>query len=98
MEHGAIETKYTTKANIIRRMSVERISIFFKLKENNTNFKTEWMAGLTTFMTMAYILTVNPGMLSTTGMDKGALFTATALASIVGTLAMATCWFYCCLR
>lgn len=68
---------------------MERISTFFKLKENNTNFKTEWMAGLTTFMTMAYILAVNPGMLSTTGMDKGALFTATALASIVGTLAMA---------
>lgn len=68
---------------------IQQISEFFKLKENKTTFRTEWMAGLTTFMTMAYILAVNPGMLSTTGMDKGALFTATALASIIGTLAMA---------
>ncbi len=68
---------------------IQLISNFFKLKEHQTTFRTEWMAGLTTFMTMAYILAVNPGMLSSTGMDKGALFTATALASIVGTLAMA---------
>ncbi len=62
---------------------------FFKLKENNTNVSTEMVAGLTTFMTMAYILIVNPGILSATGMDQGALFTATALAAIVGTLLMA---------
>lgn len=61
----------------------------FHLKENKTTIRTEWMAGLTTFLTMAYILAVNPDMLSTTGMDKGAVFTATALAAIVGTLAMA---------
>jgi AGZA family xanthine/uracil permease-like MFS transporter len=62
---------------------------FFKLKEHNTTVKTEVVAGITTFMTMAYILAVNPDILSVTGMDKGALFTATVLASIVGTLCMA---------
>ncbi len=62
---------------------------FFQLKENKTTVRTEILAGITTFMTMAYILAVNPGILSTTGMDKNALFTATALASIVATLVMA---------
>jgi len=62
---------------------------FFRLQENNTNVKTEVIAGFTTFMTMAYILAVNPSILSATGMDKDALFTATALSAVVGTLAMA---------
>lgn len=62
---------------------------FFKLKEHNTNVKTEIVAGITTFMTMAYILVVNPGILSTTGMPFEAVFTATILAAIVGTLVMA---------
>lgn len=62
---------------------------FFHLKENNTNVKTEILAGVTTFMTMAYILAVNPNILSSTGMDHGAVFTATALAAFVGTLCMA---------
>ncbi|HKJ40707.1 MAG TPA: NCS2 family permease [Sunxiuqinia sp.] len=62
---------------------------FFKLSENNTSVKTEILAGVTTFMTMAYILAVNPDILSATGMDKGAVFTATALASLVATLVMA---------
>ncbi len=62
---------------------------FYQLKANNTSIKTEVVAGITTFLTMAYILAVNPNILSVTGMDKGALFTATAVASIVGTLAMA---------
>lgn len=62
---------------------------FFKLKENNTNVRTEIIAGITTFMTMAYILAVNPNILSATGMDKGAVFTATAIASFLGTLFMA---------
>lgn len=62
---------------------------FFQLKENNTTVRTEILAGITTFMTMAYILAVNPGILSATGMDKNALFTATALASILATLVMA---------
>ena len=62
---------------------------FFKLKERGTDVRTEAMAGLTTFMTMAYILAVNPGILSAAGMDAGAVFTATALASALGTLCMA---------
>ncbi|MEE0419646.1 MAG: NCS2 family permease [Lachnospiraceae bacterium] len=61
----------------------------FKLKEHNTNVKTEIIAGITTFMTMAYILAVNPNILSAAGMDKGAVFTATALASFIGTVLMA---------
>ena len=61
----------------------------FKLKENGTNAKTEMMAGITTFMTMAYILAVNPAILSASGMDSGAVFTATAIASCIGTLFMA---------
>ncbi|MCR3955789.1 MAG: NCS2 family permease [Gudongella sp.] len=59
------------------------------LKENNTNVKTEILAGITTFMTMAYILAVNPGMLSATGMDAGGVFTATTVSAIVATLIMA---------
>ncbi len=62
---------------------------FFKLKENGTNVKTEVMAGITTFMTMAYILAVNPNILSASGMDGNAVLIATALASFVGTLLMA---------
>ena len=62
---------------------------FFKLTENNTTVKTEVLAGITTFMTMAYILAVNPSILSATGMDKNALFTATALSALVATLVMA---------
>lgn len=62
---------------------------WFKLKENNTNIKTEVVAGLTTFMTMAYILAVNPSILSASGMDSNAILMATALASFIGTLAMA---------
>jgi len=61
----------------------------FKLKEHKTTVRTEIMAGITTFMTMAYILIVNPDMLSTTGMDAGAVFTATALSAVIGTLVMA---------
>ena len=62
---------------------------FFKLKENQTSVKTEILAGLTTFMTMAYILAINPDILSATGMDKNALFTATALSAMAATLVMA---------
>ena len=54
----------------------------FHLKENHTSVRTEIMAGITTFMTMAYILAVNPGIMSAAGMDKGALLTATALAAV----------------
>ena len=61
----------------------------FHLKEHGTNVKTEIVAGITTFMTVAYILAVNPNILSESGMDKGAIFTATALAALAGTLLMA---------
>ena len=61
----------------------------FKLKENNTSIKTEVVAGITTFMTMAYILAVNPSILSESGMDSNAILMATALAAFVGTMAMA---------
>lgn len=62
---------------------------FFGLKEHKTDVKTEVLAGITTFMTMAYILVVNPGMLSLTGMDVGGVFTATALSALIATLIMA---------
>lgn len=61
----------------------------FKLRENHTTVKTEILAGITTFMTMAYILAVNPNVLSAAGMDRGAVFTATVLASFLGTACMA---------
>ena len=62
---------------------------FFKLKENGTNVRTEVVAGFTTFMTMAYILAVNPSILSASGMDPNAILVATALASFVGCITMA---------
>ena len=60
----------------------------FKLKENGTRVSTEIMAGVTTFFTMAYIIVVNPGILSQAGMEWGAVFLATIIASIIGTLVM----------
>lgn len=62
---------------------------FFKLKENGTNVRTEVVAGVTTFMTMAYILAVNPSILSASGMDAQAVLIATAIASFIGTICMA---------
>ena len=62
---------------------------FFKLKERNTNVRTEVIAGVTTFLAMAYILAVNPGIVGQAGLDSGAVFTATALSAAVATLAMA---------
>lgn len=60
----------------------------FKLRENHTNVKTEVLAGITTFMTMAYILVVNPDILSAAGMDRAAVFTATAVSSAIATYIM----------
>ncbi|MBS5954220.1 MAG: NCS2 family permease [Paraclostridium bifermentans] len=60
----------------------------FKLTENNTNVKTEVIAGMTTFMTMAYILVVNPSILGDAGMDKDAVFAATAIAAFIGSCIM----------
>lgn len=65
---------------------LERI---FHLKDSGTTAKTEIMPGITTFMTMAYILAVNPSIMSTTGMDKAAVLTATAIAGFMGTMLMA---------
>lgn len=61
---------------------------FFKLKANGTNVSTEIMAGLTTFFAMSYIIVVNPSILSQSGMEWGAVFLATIIASIIGTLVM----------
>lgn len=65
------------------------IEKLFKLKENHTDVKTEIIGGITTFMTMAYILAVNPSMLSAAGMDATAVLMATCLASFIGTAVMA---------
>lgn len=61
---------------------------FFKFAERGTSYKQESLAGITTFLSIAYILVVNPIILSQSGMDKGAVFTATALTAIIGTLLM----------
>lgn len=68
---------------------MRQLEKLFHLKENHTDIKTEVIAGITTFMTMAYILAVNPSILSAAGMDSGSVFTATALAALVATLLMA---------
>lgn len=64
------------------------IKKFFQFEQRGTNYRTEFVAGLTTFLSMAYILALNPIILGNSGMDHGAVFTATALAAIVGTLTM----------
>jgi AGZA family xanthine/uracil permease-like MFS transporter len=70
-------------------MEIVMLEKFFKLKENGTNVRTEVVAGITTFMTMAYILAVNPSILSASGMDAQAVLIATAIASFIGTICMA---------
>jgi len=77
----ATQNKKTTQNSLLEKM--------FKLSEHNTNVRTEVIAGITTFMTMAYILAVNSNMLSQAGMDAGAVFVATALSAAVSTLVMA---------
>ncbi|WXR60799.1 NCS2 family permease [Peptostreptococcaceae bacterium AGR-M142] len=74
-------TKSCEEVNILQKI--------FKLKENNTTVKQEVIAGITTFMTMAYILVVNPQILGAAGMDKGAVFVATALSGALATFIMA---------
>ena len=61
---------------------------YFKLKDNGTNVRTELLAGLTTFLTMAYIIFVNPSILGDAGMPKDSVFVATCLAAAIGTLIM----------
>ena len=68
---------------------MDMLEKLFKLKENNTNVRTEVIGGITTFMTMAYILAVNPTILSASGMDKNAILMATAIAAFIGTMVMA---------
>ena len=65
------------------------IEKLFRLRQNGTTTRTEILAGATTFMTMAYILAVNPNILSSAGMDRDAVFTATALSSFIAILIMA---------
>lgn len=67
----------------------EKLDRLFHLKERGTTVRTEMLAGLTTFVTAAYVLAVNPSVMSATGMDSGAVFTATALVCFLGTLVMA---------
>lgn len=67
---------------------MQTLEKLFHLKENKTTVKTEMMAGLTTFMTMAYILVVNPSILSASGMDAGALLNATCISSAIGCFCM----------
>ena len=67
----------------------EKLDRIFKLKQNNTNIRTEVSAGITTFLAMAYILAVNPAILSSAGMDRGGIMIATALAAFAGTMLMA---------
>lgn len=66
----------------------KKMDKFFKLKENGTTLSTEIMAGITTFFAMSYIIVVNPGILSQSGMEWGAVFLATIISAIVGTLVM----------
>ena len=61
---------------------------FFRLSEHKTSVRTEVIAGVTTFLTMSYIIFVNPDILSTTGMDRNAVFVATCLAAAIGSLVM----------
>ncbi len=68
---------------------MERVIKFFKLKEHGTDVKTEVQAGFTSFMTMAYIFVVNPGMLANAGMDQNAVFIATIVSAFIATMAMA---------
>lgn len=67
---------------------MEKIKSYFKFSERNATVKAEFLGGFTTFLAMAYILFVNPDVLSATGMDFGAVFTVTALAAAIGTLIM----------
>jgi len=73
-------TTPNTSAGMLERL--------FKLSENKTSFRTEVLAGVTTFLTMCYIIIVNPMILSETGMDHGAVFVATCLAAAIGCLVM----------
>lgn len=69
-------------------MKLKQIANYFQFDKLKTNFKTEIIAGITTYISMVYIMFVNPNVLGASGMDKGAVFTATALASAIGCFLM----------
>src|SRR3954471_20998954 len=75
----------STKADAGERSFVDR---YFGLTESGTNIRTELIAGITTFLTMVYIVFVNPQILANAGMDKGAVFVATCLAAAISSVAM----------
>ena len=77
-----------TVDKVLERENVSLLDKFFKLTENGTNVRTELVAGLTTFLTMAYIIFVNPSILGDAGMPKDSVFVATCLAAAIGTLIM----------
>ena len=87
--HTSVKITLMRDPIVPNRKGKNSMEQFFKLKEHGTDVKTELAAGLTTFMTMAYILAVNPSILSASGMDAGAIFTATALASAIASFLMA---------
>ena len=87
--HTSVKITLMRDPIVPNRKGKNSMEQFFKLKEHGTDVKTELAAGLTTFMTMAYILAVNPSILSASGMDSGAIFTATALASAIASFLMA---------
>ena len=85
----ANEVKTETKAAAGESSFAERLDNYFGLKEQGTDIRTEFIAGLTTFLTMVYIVFVNPAILSKTGMDQGSVFVATCIAAAVSTIVMA---------
>lgn len=88
-DNKVLKDNSTENASKFRNSTfIRKIDKFFKITEKNSKIRTEIFAGLVTFLAMAYILVVNPGMISQTGMPYGAIFLATALASFIGTLIM----------
>lgn len=81
--------KWLTREEAVSEPETTFLGRIFKLKRNRTTVKTEIVAGITTFMTMAYILAVNPNILSMAGIPRGGVFVATAVAAVIGTLLMA---------
>src|SRR4029078_9142165 len=86
---GATRCKAMAKARSSSSSFEATLDRYFGLKRNGTDVRTEFIAGLTTFLTMVYIVFVNPAILSKTGMDAGAVFVATCIAAAVSTLVMA---------
>lgn len=76
----------TARGQLSRRTFNAALRAFFKLDVLGTSVRTEALAGITTFLTMSYIVVVNPSILAEAGMDRGALVTATILAAMIGTL------------